>query len=198
MRLTTLIAAVLFTAPVRALPDSGLRIIPGQTALVVISPHYYPHDEGWRCGGLLEKLMHGIDMFERKGPLAVAGIGGPGADWLPRHEPFVEDEENVVTSPHKIYGPEANSLVLQLRKRGVDWVIPTGMSANLCVESHQQGFQVAVVRDATAAARVPEGDGDQAAPTNFRFIANDVPSTDEAAMAMAQAAEARTASERNE
>ncbi|MCL7930645.1 isochorismatase family protein [Halomonas llamarensis] len=52
-----------------------------------------------------------------------------------------------------------------------------GMSANLCVESHlrellEQGFEVVVVRDATAAAKLPEGDGYLADLTNFRFIAN--------------------------
>jgi len=51
------------------------------------------------------------------------------------------------------------------------------MSANLCTESHmreliEQGFEVAVVRDATAAAKLPEGDGYLAALTNFRYIAN--------------------------
>jgi nicotinamidase-related amidase len=59
------------------------------------------------------------------------------------------------------------------------------MSANLCVESHlrellEQGFEVAVVRDATAAARIPDGDGYLAALTNFRFIANAVWTTEEA------------------
>lgn len=53
------------------------------------------------------------------------------------------------------------------------------MSANLCVESYlrellEQGFEVALVRDATAATILPEGDGDLAALTNFRFIANGV------------------------
>jgi biuret amidohydrolase len=38
---------------------------------------------------------------------------------------------------------------------------------------------VAVVRDATAAAMLPEGDGYLAALTNFRFIANAVWSTEE-------------------
>ncbi len=42
------------------------------------------------------------------------------------------------------------------------------------------GFEVAVVRDATAAAKIPDGDGYLAAITNFRFIANAVWSTDEA------------------
>jgi len=36
-----------------------------------------------------------------------------------------------------------------------------------------------VVRDATAAAQVAEGDGYQAAVVNFRFLANTVWTTDE-------------------
>ena len=57
-------------------------------------------------------------------------------------------------------------------------------SANLCVESHlrdlvEQGFEVAVVKDATAAANHPElGGGCAAALTNFAFIASDVRETD--------------------
>jgi nicotinamidase-related amidase len=59
------------------------------------------------------------------------------------------------------------------------------MSANLCTESHmrelmEQGFEVAVVSDATAAAQVEEGDGYAAALINFRFIANTVWTTEEA------------------
>ena len=59
------------------------------------------------------------------------------------------------------------------------------MSANLCVEAHlrellEQGVEVAVVKDATAAAKVPEGDGYLAAIINFRYIANAVWTTDEA------------------
>lgn len=48
----------------------------------------------------------------------------------------------------------------------------------------EQGFEVAVVTDATAAAVVPEGDGYQAALTNFRFIANTVWTTGEATKAI--------------
>lgn len=59
-----------------------------------------------------------------------------------------------------------NDLRLQLRNRGIDKVILADMSANLCVESHmrellEQGFEVAVVKDTTAAAKVPDGDGYQ-------------------------------------
>lgn len=53
-----------------------------------------------------------------------------------------------------------------------------------CVESHmrellEQGFEIAVVKDATAAAKIPEGDGYLAALYNFRFMANAVWTTDE-------------------
>jgi nicotinamidase-related amidase len=44
----------------------------------------------------------------------------------------------------------------------------------------EQGFEVAVVKDATAGAMVPEGDGYLAAIINFRYIANAVWTTDEA------------------
>jgi nicotinamidase-related amidase len=44
----------------------------------------------------------------------------------------------------------------------------------------EQGFEVAVVKDATAGARHPElGDGYESALVNFGFIANAVLSTDE-------------------
>ena len=157
---------------------------------VFISPHYYyPTDHGWKFEGALEVLMHNIGMFDRPGPLTTVGFEGSGADWLQGYKPYINDGKTIVTSPHKMYGPDTNDLVLQLRKRGIDRVILAGMSANLCTESHlrellEQGFEVAVVSDATAAAKVPEGDGYKAAMINFRFIANDVITTKEALEAM--------------
>jgi nicotinamidase-related amidase len=160
---------------------------------VFISPHYYyPTDHGWMFEGALEKLMHNIGMFNRKSSLSMEGFKGSGADWLALYKPYIEDGKTVVTSPHKVYGPEANDLVLQLRKRKIDKVILAGMSANLCVEAHmrellEQGFEVAVVKDATAAAKIPDGDGYAAAMVNFRFMANDVLSTKEAKVAIDRA-----------
>jgi len=98
--------------------------------------------------------------------------------------------KTIVVSPHKVYGPENNDLILQLRKRNISKVILGGMSANLCVEAHlrellEQGFEVTVVKDATAGARHPElGDGYKAALVNFGYIANAVLSTDEVEKAM--------------
>jgi nicotinamidase-related amidase len=157
---------------------------------VAISPHYYyPTDHGWKFGGPLEKLMHKIGMFDRQSPLSLKDFDGSGADFMPQYKALIEDGKTIVCSPHKVYGPEANDLVLQLRKQKVDQVILAGMSANLCVEAHlrellEQGFEVAVVRDATAAARLPEGDGYLAALINFRYIANALWSTDEAVAAI--------------
>ena len=161
---------------------------------VFISPHYYyPTDDGWQFGGAVETMMHSINMFERKGALTTVGFEGSGADWLEVYKPLINDGKTVVTSPHKVYGPESNDLALQLRKRGIDKIILGGMSANLCVESHlrellEQGFEVAVVKDATAAAQTPDIDGYAAAVTNFRFLASTVWTTDQAAAAMIAAA----------
>ena len=123
-------------------------------------------------------------MFDRKGPLDLENFDGSGADWLDLYKKDINDGKTVVTSPHKVYGPESNDLALQLRKRGIDKVILAGMSANLCVESHmrellENGFEVMVVKDATAAARVPEGDGYKSALVNFRYMANSVKTTAE-------------------
>ena len=213
------------------LPDPGVTIVPGRTALLItdpqndflspegvtwgvvgksvtenntvenidslfaaakandmpvfISPHYYyPTDHGWHFEGALEALMHNIGMFDREGALTAKGFDGSGADWLEQYKKYINDGETVVSSPHKVYGPETNDLVLQLRKRGIDKIILGGMSANLCTESHmrelmEQGFEVAVVSDATAAAIVEEGNGYEAALVNFRFIANTVWTTEE-------------------
>jgi nicotinamidase-related amidase len=161
---------------------------------VFISPHYYyPTDHGWQFGGAVETMMHSINMFDRSGALSVAGLEGSGADWLEVYKPLINDGKTVVASPHKVYGPESNDLALQLRKRGIDKIILGGMSANLCVEAHmreliEQGFEVAVVKDATAAAQTPDIDGYAAAVTNFRFLASTVWTTEQASAAMVAAA----------
>ncbi|UWZ99654.1 cysteine hydrolase [Vibrio splendidus] len=152
---------------------------------VFVSPHYYyPHDHKHEHGGALEHAMHGMGMFDRKDQLSTEGFKDSGADWLKQYKPYINDGKTIVTNPHKMYGPESNDMVLQLRKRGISKIILAGMSANLCTESHlrefmEQGFEVQVVSDATAAAQLPGLDGYEAAMTNFRMIANSVKSTDE-------------------
>ena len=163
---------------------------------VVISPHYYfPTDHGWKFEGALEKVMHNLGMFDRPSAYSMDGFENSGADFMPQYKPYLFDGKTIITSPHKVYGPEQNDVVLQLRKQRIDQVLLAGMSANLCVESHlrellETGFEIAVIKDATAAAQIPEGDGYLSALINFRFIANAVWSTDEAVERLSVGAEA--------
>lgn len=167
---------------------------------LVISPHYYyPTDYGWKLeGGTLEVLMHNIHMFSRKGALNLDDFEGSGADWLEPFKPYINNEKTVVCSPHKVYGPSNNDLVLQLQKLKIERVILAGMSANLCVESHlrellERGFDVAVVADATAAAKVPGLDGMQAALINYTMLASEVWTTSLAEEKMGAVVAAATA-----
>jgi nicotinamidase-related amidase len=158
---------------------------------VFISPHYfYPTDAGWKFNGALEADEAAGSLFSRRGILNVDGLAGSGADWLPRFKPYIEDGKTVVVAPHKVFGPETNDLVLQLRKRRIAKVILGGMLANMCVESHlreliEQGFEVAVVKDATAAPKHPIwGYGYTAALINYAYLAHAVLRADEAIDAM--------------
>lgn len=152
---------------------------------VFISPHYYyEHDHGWQFEGTLELLMHNINMFDRSGQLSTDGFENSGADFLDQYKKYIEKGNVTVVGPHKVFGPEQNDLSLQLRKQKVDKVILAGMSGNLCVEAHmreliEDGFEVAIVGDATASAILPGLDGNQAAQTNFRMIASHVYTTKE-------------------
>jgi nicotinamidase-related amidase len=153
---------------------------------VFVSPHYYyKHDHSWQIEGALEVLMHKIGMFDRTDALSTEGFEGSGADWLDKYKKYIDGGNVIVTSPHKVYGPESNDLALQLRKHGFSKVVLAGMSANLCTESHmrdlvESGFDVSVVKDATAAAILPGLNGYEAALVNFRMIASHVFTTKEA------------------
>jgi nicotinamidase-related amidase len=158
---------------------------------VFISPHYfYPTDKGWKFNGPLEADEAAIGEFARKGPLNLDGLKGSGADWLERFKPYIEDGKTIVVAPHRVWGPETNDLVLQLRKRRISKIILGGMLANMCVESHlrellEQGFEVAVVKDATAGPKHPKwGYGYTAALINYAFLAHAVLTTDETVKAM--------------
>jgi nicotinamidase-related amidase len=152
---------------------------------VFVSPHYYyEHDHNWVFEGALEAMMHNIHMFDRTDALSTEGFEGSGADWLDSYKKYIHEKNVVVTSPHKLYGPESNDLALQLRKHGFSKVLLGGMSANLCTESHmrelvENGFEVAVVKDATAGAILPEMNAYEAALINFRMISSHVFTTEE-------------------
>ena len=168
--------------------EALFKVAKEKNIIIFVSPHYYyEHDHNWKFEGALEVLMHNIKMFDRTDALSTDGFEGSGADWLDNYKEYISGSNVVVTSPHKLYGPESNDLALQLRKQGISKVILAGMSANLCTESHlrelvENGFEVAVVKDATAAAILPGMNGYEAALTNFRMIASHVFTTEEIVM----------------
>jgi biuret amidohydrolase len=185
--------------------ESLLKAARGHGLPVFISPHYYyPTDRAWMSpGGAAEELMHQMGLFARQGPLTLNGFAGSGADWPERFKPYLEGGETVVASPHKVYGTASNDLVLQLRKRRIEKIILAGPAGNLCVEAHlrdflEQGFEVAMVRDATAGARNEEGDGYRAALVNFRALAHALWTTRETVQYVEAAADAQTASRQAE
>ena len=165
--------------------DRLMKIAGEMDIPLFISPHYYfPTDLDWKHGGALEAAMHHLHMFERAGQLDLTGFDGSGSDWMPQYKKYINNGKTYVSSPHKLYGPDSNDTVLQLRKRGIDQIILAGMSANLCTESHmrefmEQGFEVLVVSDAVAAAQLPGLDGYASAMVNVRMIANSVKTTDQ-------------------
>lgn len=158
---------------------------------VFVSPHYfYPTDSRWQFNGPLESDEFRTNSFARTGALTLEGFTGSGADWLNELKTYINDGDTVVVSPHKVWSPQSNDLILQLRKRRISKIILCGMLANMCVESHlrdllENGFEVAVVRHATAGPRHPTlGDGYQAALINYAFLAHAVVSTQEIVDAM--------------
>lgn len=148
---------------------------------VFISPHYYyPHDDEWKFFSVGEKMMHGMKMFQRRGP-SEAVDKGTGADFCEVFKPYLEDGKTVISSPHKIFGPQTNDLVLQLRKRKIGRLILGGMNSNICVESHmrdlvEQGFEVYIAKDATGASGM---DAYRAAELNFAMLSSGSFTTDE-------------------
>lgn len=147
---------------------------------------YTALDSGWIRPGALQRQLLDMKALHRTSLGDPKGFEGSGADFFDRYKPYIADGKTVVVAPHKMYGPESNDLVYQLRSRGIDTVILGGMVANLCVDSHmralmENGFRVFVVKDAVAA---PGADAYKAALVNFGMIANGVWTTDEAVAAL--------------
>jgi biuret amidohydrolase len=167
----------------RAAKESGVPVIHS-------THYYYPHDGKWIAPmGAMADHVAKAGLVVRQDPLSLEGFEGSGADFPERYKKYLQDGETVNTSPHKGYSSQQNDLVMQLRMRRIEKVIMAGPVGNLCLESHmrdliENGFEVAMVRDAVAGARNEEGDAYAAAMVNYRFMANAVWTTDEAVKRM--------------
>ena len=162
---------------------------------VFVSPHYYyPHDHRWVAPSTpLEDFAHRVGLLGRTDPLSLEGFPGSGADFPDRYKRYLCDGRTVITSPHKAYSASTNDLVLQLRRARIEKIVLAGPVGNLCVEAHlrdliEHGFEIAMVRDATAGTTNEEGDGYAAAMVNWRFMAHALWTTDQAVAAMKRVA----------
>ena len=137
---------------------------------VFYSPHMYTEMDfkNWKSLNAIDKLMFDIDMFHD---------GTWGHEF---HPDMMPDDNTIVMNPHKgLSNFWAGDAVIQLREYGIETLILTGMSANLCVESHtrdaiENGFDVIIIADATAGAGPL---AKKAALINYEFIAHEVTTT---------------------
>jgi nicotinamidase-related amidase len=178
-----------------------------RAALVVIDPHARflgstgaassdpggssaEHKTVQNLGRLFRAAQHaGITVA-----VSVTADGFRGSGVMPDLNPYIEADTTIVCSPHKRYSPlpRVNDSGLQLRRQRVRQIILAGLIANLRLESHlrdflEQGFEVAVVRDAIAGPKLPEGDGYLSALVNFRRLANALLTTEQAVAALGRA-----------
>jgi nicotinamidase-related amidase len=157
-------------------------------ALAVDPLIYDTLDADWSRAGALQRQLLDMKALQRVSLNDPKGFEGSGADFYTPFKPYIHDSKTIVVAPHKMYGPESNDLIYQLRARGIDTVILGGLVANLCVDSHmralmENGFKVYVVKDAVAA---PGADAYKAALVNFGMIANGVLTTKAATEALRQ------------
>lgn len=153
---------------------------------LAVDPLVYTRlDINWANAGALQRQL--LDMkalyTESMNP---KDLVGSGADFYEPYKQYIQDGETLIAGPHKMYGPESNDLIYQLRSNNVDTVILAGLVANLCVDSHmrtlmESGFKVYVVKDAVAA---PGEDAYNAALVNYGMIANGVLTTAEVKRAL--------------
>ncbi|MBZ9731652.1 cysteine hydrolase [Salegentibacter sp. JZCK2] len=112
------------------------------------------------------------------------GFEDSGADFLYQFKQYLSKENIIICNPHKIYGPQTTDLYLQLRKYKIQKILMAGMSTNLNLESHtrhllEDGYEVAVIADASASAKLPGMDTFEAALMNLRMITSKIFTTEE-------------------
>ncbi len=139
-------------------------------------------DDQWINAGTLQRQLLDMRALHRDNARDEKSFENSGADFYAPYKRYIYNGKTIVVAPHKMYGPESNDLIYQLRSRGIDTVVLGGLVANLCVDSHmralmENGFKVYVVKDAVAA---PGQKAYQAALVNYDMIANGVLTTEQA------------------
>jgi nicotinamidase-related amidase len=180
-----------------ALSHSRMNLDIERAALVVIDPQIdfltprrgsaALHQDGAELR-TIQNLARLLEASKRAGiPVAISLTSPRGlrSAFLPDLTDYIEDRNTIICSPHLVYRQlRVNDVGLRLREQRIHQIILAGMIASLRIEVHlrdfiEQGFEVAVVRDAVAGARLPEGSGYLSTLVNFRCIVNALWTTDE-------------------
>jgi nicotinamidase-related amidase len=168
--------------------ETLMKTAKSEGVALAVDPLVYTRiDIDWSRAGALQRQLLDMKALFRESLNDEDGFEGSGADFYEPYKKYIHDGDTIVVAPHKMYGPESNDLIYQLRARGIDTVILGGLVANLCVDSHmralmENGFKVYVVKDAVGA---PGTDAYNAALVNYSMIANGVLTTEEATKALA-------------
>lgn len=186
---------------------SEMTLDPARVALVVIDPHadfLGPRCaagpvSGGRAGGRqtvgnLSRLFQAAKQAGITVAISRTAAGLRCSGFVPELRPYIEADTTIICSPHKRYSPRprVNDSGIQLRRKRVGQIILAGCVADLPLESHlrdfaEQGFEVAVVRDAIDGPKLPEGAGYFFALLNFRRIARALWTTELAVQALGRA-----------
>ena len=159
--------------------EALMKLSKQQSMVLAVDPLVYTlADTQWANAGVLQQQLLDIGALHAKS-MNSKDFDGSGADYYQPYKKYINDGMTIKVAPHKMYGPESNDLIYQLRSRNVDTVILGGLVANLCVDSHmralmENGFKVYVVNDAVAATSTEAYD---AAIVNYNMIANGVMTT---------------------
>jgi len=160
--------------------ETLMKLSKEESVSLAVDPLVYTKiDLTWANAGALQRQL--LDMKALyANTMDMADLEGSGADFYAPFKKYIYDDETIRVAPHKMYGPESNDLIYQLRSRGIDTVILGGLVANLCVDSHmrtlmENGFKVYVVKDAVAA---PSEEAYSAALVNYGMIASGVMTTE--------------------
>ena len=178
-----------------AFPRSGMNLDVERAALVVIDPQVAFLSP--KCGSsgpnanerrTIQNLARLLKASKHAGIAVAISLTCPRglrSDFMPDLEQYIEDGSTITCSPHAMYKQLwVNDLGLRLRKQRIGQIIVAGMIVSLRIESHlrdfiEQGFEVALVRDAIAGSKLPEGVGYLSALVNFRCIVNALWTTEE-------------------
>jgi nicotinamidase-related amidase len=173
---------------------SGMKLDIEHAALVVIDPQidfldpqasFTRHSTESRA---IQNLARLLKASKHVGLTVAISLTSPrelASEIVPALQHYAGDSKTIISWPHIVYRqPRINDVGLRLRQQRVHQVILAGMIVSLPIESHlrdflAQGFEIAVVRDAVAGARLPEGIGHLSALVNFRCIVNALWTTDE-------------------